>query len=958
MKTISFSGSLHRSGALKGLNVKPGPGGDLLILPDMPAVAHAKKVFANTDSAPFIKTFVDLARNHNALGSGRKQILSRTGRAILMRKALENRSSENRFGTELSDLLLRLNARLKQRGLSAYSILEKGKEKLPKETFEKLAAIEPILAEFDALVEKFSMIDDTIALRSLAGEIEAKKTHGVCANVSRIVAAGFHSLTPSQLKILEAAETGGIPSLLVTAQPRKGADKPRIFLSPFPLMTNEADSTAAEIRRMIDGGRSPEDFAVIIRELSSVSYAVAEIFKKNGVPFTFQSGIRLGSASGISVLLKDFLAAAQSGFGAAEFIRLLRNPMLEPFFAETDNAPEAISEMESEFIKTGARRETEEKDFERITKPLRNAQNSQKALSKITELKDMVSEALCTNCSPLTAGTMFEGLSSLIDKTGAYQNPLRDRSFEETRKLLREAAFLCKKTGGKTLTHEEFSGLLSELLIGRSYSLRTHSRAPCVRIMNALQSRGTSYPIVFVLDCCEQSFPLPPGNAIFNDDEKKLINGCYGFDALTSDAAHFKDEKLIWHSVLACADEELHISFSLAGTEGERKNRSHFIEELAQNSVMEERKRDVTELLQNPYCTESVRAEAFDREGKIPKSLEKLLRENDPFFNLADTAGKGAAAENERLAAEGKFGAFEGIVPQTEESVWKNMSVSGVEKFGTCPFMFFCSDVLGIKEVSKTGEIPAASDTGKLYHAALKHIFSHGTDSSPWEKTASETDRVLHEFLNDAETKKLHCRVSDDVWKLQKERARLIAGRFVEFEKERMRKGNFKPELFESEVLIQIDGTEIRGRLDRMDISPAGARVVDYKKGSVKHSGPFCDRANVQVPLYLGQISRDLQIRPAAAAYVSVEKPWEENARTADGRGGIPVEEATDLARSNINLIKQGFFSPVPVAKPYGFPYERKIFLKRTDRPCGTCSYSDICRLKDGVLRKAEKEDV
>ncbi len=969
MKTVVHAKSLQKSGILRAVNAEAGSGKDLLVLPDIPAVRQARKLFAsNGNSARFITTFGALAQKHNLAGPDRKQILSRTGRAILMRKALETRfpngiktpAGGDMDMAKLGAGLLRLNADLKQSGTSASSVLRRGKQELPPETAAKLSEFEPVLTDFETRMETSGMLDDTGAITELAKAIEKGNADGAIGKVRRIIAAGFHRLTPSHIKVMEAAEKAGIQTLLLVAEPDGGreprhAEKTKVFLSSFPFISNEAEFAASEIRKMIDGGRKTDDFAVIVRNLSSCGAIIRDAFERNGVPVAIGAGMRLGAASAISVLLKGFLAAARDG---KEFIRLLRNPMLKNFFRNAVNISEAVSEMEYKFEKTGLRNQPGGPPFERITEPPQ-AHGYKNAREKITELKKMISEHLPADGKPVKAGAMFSGLALLVDRTAANKGVFpQDRSLEEAREFLREAAFLSEKWDCETRSAAEFSRFANELLNGRAYSRKTVSDGVCVPVMNALQARGTSYPVVFVLDFSEQSFPQPPsGQTVLNDREKELINRRCGARTLSTDAVHLNDERLIWKAVSVCADEEMHISFSRNGAGG-RTNRSHFIEEFGDSFIISEKEEKGSNAPAEEglvYSPETARAAAFASEGKARKRLEKLLRENDPFFRLANRVGAGVEAEKERLRAQGRFCGFEGIVGKSEDLWWKKLRVSDIEKFGTCPFMFFCSNVLEIRESRESGEIPEPADTGSLYHAALRHFFSSEADAKTRKTGAEETDRTLSEFLEREETKNLHCRVSDEVWELQKERARHTVGRFVRFEKQRILDGNFTPKLFEREIHFNINGSEISGRLDRMDITPGGgARVVDYKKGSVK-SNSFCDRENLQIPLYLAQISRELGIAPESGAYLSVERPWETNERTASGAKGIPFDAATGFSRSGIELAKKGFFAPVPVKKPDGFPYETETVLKKTDRPCGFCAYSDICRVKNGVARTAEK---
>ncbi|MGI9558204.1 MAG: PD-(D/E)XK nuclease family protein [Thermodesulfobacteriota bacterium] len=949
LKTAVFTEPLCGGGVFESLGIKPAADGDLLVLPDIPAVMQARKLFRGMDSVRFITTFGALARAHNTR-AGRKRILSRTGRMILMRRAIESagKADENRTRTALE--LLASCAGLKQNGITARILSEKVKEKLPPETARKLAGIAPVIGEFEKRMEQSGMVDDTDVISAFAGAVANGSEGGISGRVKRIVAAGFHRLTPLHVSILREAEAAGISALVATPA-ESGGGKTDISICQFASVTAEAEFAAGEIRRMADGGRAIEDFAVIVRNLKSSGAVIRDVFERNGIPVNVQSE-RLGAASGISVLIKNLLETARLGFADGQFIRLIRNPMLKKFVGA--RGLEAAELMERRIEQIGKREEPGD-GFESVTDTLRDKPELKGALAKITELRRMLSEGLGAGGEPPSESAVFSALRSIIDKTGAFEAAGADPSVEKAREFLREAEFFCGKWDAKISSRKEFSEFVSELLNGKTYSRKTGGGGR-VPVMNALQSRGTSYPVVFVLDCGERSFPARKAESlVFNDGEKDIINRHCGAEAFATADNYLSDERLIWHSVLACASGKLFVSYSRGATRG-AEGRSHFIEELKEARAVTERETGGADIPSNPYCAETVMADALLREGKIPEKTAKLLAPADPFFKLAQAAADGGVkAEKERLRPEGDFGRFEGMAGEgIEKQRLKGLSVTGVEKMGRCPFMFFCANTLGIREKPHGETVPSPAETGGLYHAALKHLFS-SEHPETLIKSPEKVSELLGGFIDDPETRRRFCRVEERVWKLQKERAFFTLEHFAQIELGRIVSFVSKPEFFEEEVVVNIGGAKLKGRLDRMDTSPDGVSVYDYKKGAVK--GVFCDRSKLQVPLYVDSIASREGKKTNIGAYLSVENPGEMNAAGITGEKGIqevPVKKAKLLALKNIELVKKGFFAPVPTRKDGEFPYGEKPVILKKDAPCGFCPYSDICRIKDGAARKVE----
>lgn len=904
METVFFKGPPGKSAALERLKISPGPGKDLLILPDVPAVSRFRALFANRDSAPFITTFGQMARKANAAGA-RRGVLPPTGSMILMKYAAEKTGlfpHAKPAATAVSELIS-LGAELKHGGVQPEELAGKT-EGLPAATARKTRQLAGVLSTFEKEMKGAALADNAAMMDELSRSFDG-------GGASRVVAAGFDRLAPAQTRVLNAAEKAGRKTVLALPPEPDAADM-TVSASSFPSFAEEAEFAAAEIRKLAACGEvDPSGCAVIMRDTGRAG-EVASAFERCGLAVDLRRGANAGEAGAMPGLLKQFLLTAGAGFASAEFVKLVRNPLMQNFFG--DRRLETARILEIQIEKTGGLCSLAE-----AISPL-----PAPAADRVIQLADMVSQELA-ECAETAA---IAGLRRLVDATGASECADFGRG-EAVRDALREAEFFCGRWGGEAERWEDLAVFVSGILAGRSRPLKIPAGAegPRVTVTDALEARGAGYSAVFVVDCADGVFPRArAGGALLGDGEKRLINDRLGSAVFATAADHRDRERLIWNCAAACAaGGRLYISFAREGG----KTVSPFAAELAEVRAV-----GGGGFPAAPYCADSAMAAEMARGGTPGGKTAGLLAAADPFFELASRAVRGAEAEKMRLRPHGEISEFEGAAGAEAAAGVATVSVGGVESAGRCPFVFFCSKVLGINGGVPAAPVPPPADTGALYHAALRFVFESGAGGD-----------ALEDFLSKEETKKAYCRVPDAVWELQKRRAAAVLKRFLAFENRRIAEENLRPALFELEVETEIAGVKVRGKLDRMDFDEAGGlRVVDYKKGGV--DGAFCDRGRLQVPLYLRAVSEKRGAPARGGDYVSVERAPEKKSGGAER-----TDDAVRFAELNIGLIKAGLFPPFPLSKAEDFPFGG--FFPAKNNMCVSCAFADVCRIKSGVSRTA-----
>lgn len=220
------------------------------------------------------------------------------------------------------------------------------------------------------------------------------------------------------------------------------------------------------------------------------------------------------------------------------------------------------------------------------------------------------------------------------------------------------------------------------------------------------------------------------------------------------------------------------------------------------------------------------------------------------------------------------------------------LSASAYEDLRRCPYRFFALRQLGLKEAEELDTEVDKRDFGNWVHQVLKDFHEALRDhGEPAEGRAALLDRIAREALAGL---------------------RLEDGEFLPFEAgwpgvrdaylEWLRgheAGGARFEQAESEHRVQLGGVTLFGRIDRVDATPQGRLVVDYKT-----EGESATRDRVKEPtedtqlaFYAALVGGD----DVAAAYLNINERGRiaevPNAEVLAARDLMRAAIATELAR-------------------------------------------------------------
>lgn len=269
-----------------------------------------------------------------------------------------------------------------------------------------------------------------------------------------------------------------------------------------------------------------------------------------------------------------------------------------------------------------------------------------------------------------------------------------------------------------------------------------------------------------------------------------------------------------------------------------------------------------------------------------------------------------------------------------DDATWP-FSVSQLRNLGQCPFKWFANTLLKLGPPEETDDDLNPSQIGQLYHRVLELVLAEWGDD-PARALANQDLWLgtLHAAFAQAEREILPPNLP--AWTLRREEhLRILA---LALQDPSFLPPEALPVLLEQDVEGEWHGLKVRGRIDRIDRTPAGFVLIDYKTGKSRPTG-IKDRN--------GKASIDLQL----PLY-----------REAAGPALFPGETITDAYYYSIRGRQKIALSPKAPQQELPAAIERcKTHLATGHYPvqpdvdrkaCAYCDFDALCRQGDRLSRK------
>jgi ATP-dependent helicase/DNAse subunit B len=591
----------------------------------------------------------------------------------------------------------------------------------------------------------------------------------------------------------------------------------------------ELELVSGEIDALLKQGMAAEEIAVLARPAGTSFELLEEVFSAAGIPFRLERQIRFGDTA-IGRALTGLLRCVPGRDGiqrgeVGDLLAWLRAPgLLE--------RPQLADRLEIAARRGGAHDAAQARAlWEQRNWPLEQ-------IDRLGDAQRRGAAALCERavrelqwlfCAPRKrSASVLE--DDEVDEAAAFAAALR--ALGELRELARSASELAPAEARElALSLERI-----ELVSGRG------QLSEAVAVLDPLALRARRVKALFVCGLQEGAFPVRARpQPLLSDDERRRLAELSGLmlgelqDVLAS-------ERYLLYAAVSRPEERLILSWHVADDDGEPTSRSLFVD-------------DVCDLFDEVL---------WRRRSRRPLGVV----DDEPLGQP-----RPASAAASRPLHE------ESLLAELREHVW---SPSSLERWIGCPMGWFVERMLRPHAFEPDAE-PLAR--GGLAHAALKDTLERLRSETGSARLGPATLARARELLAQAlaanepehplsvapeRTAAVRRRLHADLERYLRhaaecesplEPAELELGFGFE-------EGDERGEPSELPVLELPGGVKLRGRIDRVDVSPEGEAVVyDYKASRAPAGARWIKDRSLQVALYMHAVEQLLGLRVVGGFY-------------------------------------------------------------------------------------------
>ena len=426
-----------------------------------------------------------------------------------------------------------------------------------------------------------------------------------------------------------------------------------------------------------------------------------------------------------------------------------------------------------------------------------------------------------------------------------------------------------------------------------------------VELHNPASLFGASYEYVFVLGTAEGIFPTPITNDSVLDffDRQQLAKQGFPIETAVSIAQR---EALTFYHLLGVPTEKIVFSYPQLI---DRKTilPSSFIDRLQLQS---------SPLSDLPLASmEEARKAYLQQENNLNDQRKLALRDR-----IIPHTIKAWQIEKQRESNIGED-EYKGFVAIPLDPATRVFSASQLTQLGQCPFKWFASRLLKLKELPEAETDLSPALRGNLYHRCLELSLAQIKTTADLAKfNAEQLTKIFLQVEQDLALPQL------PIWKAQRQehldnlQLNLITPSFLPPETEVMAR--------EKKFEMEWHGLQVKGTVDRIDRTSNGLVILDYKTSSTSPAGikDNADKANIdiQLPLYMDAVEQSFPHESIdTAAYYSLTK------RKIIKRAKQNKEELAVFAEQVKSHLAQGYYPVAP-------DIEQKA--------CTYCSFDLVCR--------------
>jgi len=719
----------------------------------------------------------------------------------------------------------------------------------------------------DLTPNQLALIRALVALVEVTATLPYERGHAALEERSAPLLAAL-----AEIGVDEAQETlpdaGNTDSpLLFHLERRLGAEPPErlprdaeslVFLRSAGAR-GEAEAIALEVARLLAGGASPEEIAIVVRDPARRGPQIAAVLESQGVPTALEAEVPSATTAvggALAALLEAVLGRGQAG----DLLRYLRGPS-------------GVSHARVDWFERRLRRRRVrtaaaalELWEERYGEPPADVARVREAASRPGDLARTV--------AAIAAAMGARGASEIEARAaGAIATAMSERAEVE----------------GLAPPPSAIGRELAAIPV-RVWSGPVRDR---VRITDPRRVRAARFENVFVASLQDGEFPRTAGNAdpFLSERQRESL----GLPPRHDEEA---EERYLFHACLALPRRRLFLSCRDSDENGAAEAPSPFlaeVERLLEPGEGDVRGRGLAEVVHRvaDAPSEDELARAIAAWGPDAEAAELLATAGADAEVAARIEARLTAA---RLAETATRAPGPLSNPAVIEALGEVAAYGGttLEGFDVCSYRWFVSHELAPQPLDP---LPDPLVAGGIAHAALCSLYEErpGGEALPRPAALGAWIARGRELVAEIAARR-------GLGEHPSERAMLsrvegLLARFLADEASRC-EGEFEPWLLEAGFsdsedaempALAIDGWRLHGAIDRVDRAPDGrALVLDYKlSGKVTPGEKLEEEAKLQLQLYLIAVAELWGAEPAGGLYHPLRGTSERRPR------GLVREDAT-----------------------------------------------------------------
>lgn len=671
----------------------------------------------------------------------------------------------------------------------------------------------------------------------------------------------------------------------------------------------EAEAAAGHVLELLRSGERCRDIVVLMRKPEQYRGIIDRAFARNEIPFFFSEKTDLCTLPPVQLLLSA-LRIKQYHWRKDDIISHIKTGMYD----FSDRSGDLFEEYVSTWHIQGARFTDQDWTMNPDGFTDRLSERGISILNAANEIRRRLTDVLerffilldAAEDIPNMCRAVYQYFSDIDLEKRLSRMAEKERSLGHLKEakemealygiILNALADIASAMSEECATAEEFSVILRTVFTRTEIGSIPTSMDE-VTIGSAAMLRVSNPKYVFILGLCEGEFPSHVHDmGLFTSGERNTLTEL-GIELSSDDEIRSSDELMYVQRAFSAPSEGLYLFTSVAELNGRGRNPSLPFNRVRAMlpDVIPHRfvGYDLRYLAGAPRSAAAhLRTLKHSAEGQ---ALREVLKE---YFSKAESMSTASASQPECQ-----------IDPQITETLFGEnirLSSSRFETYIECPFNYYCTYILGLRE-KKHADFRASS-MGSFVHYILEQLIRFavaGTEDRAFpddEELIRMTELKVEEYIQRICPSELQASLRLRHLYLRLKRLALLMVRNIV---EEFSHSRFQPVFFElptngrdgnpSPMEICLDGggrVSFSGVIDRVDILKRDdeiyVRIVDYKTGSKSFSIDDVERGiNIQMLLYLftlcrnsaSEFSRKLglmdgkTLNPAGVVYLSANIP-------------------------------------------------------------------------------------